>query len=301
MSELITLDFPVDKIQLNRIYDNFQKLSQLKESSPEGIVLPKVQAVYGDMYLPDAPDHRPYTYGCLVFSMEGKIGFPDDPQGPLVARQNFLDEDGALADFWVLNMCRAYADGVIIGAKTLQAEKDVTCHVFDKDLVNQRMAILKKESMAPVNIVVSFDGTDIPLNHHIFNVNELDVWIGTSPRGAEYLQEHFNRNHVVFGPYNSTDNLPLEQISKYLRENCGIIPVLATGVDDRPNTSIFLWMLRALKIKRLLVESPSYIWHLLHEKCLDEAFLKKFSKFCRKFKSNIERIKYKKFSIIKLI
>ncbi|MBS3969805.1 MAG: dihydrofolate reductase family protein [Clostridia bacterium] len=272
MTELFTMEFPAESIKITKLFDSKDQLDEIRENSPEKAVPPKVKEVYGDVYFPEPPKDRPYTYGCLVFSMEGKIGFPDSPQGPLIARQNFLDGEGALADFWVLNMCRAYADAAIMGAGTLQAEDDVTCHVFDNELAEQRINHLNKNSIAPVNIVVSFDGTDIPLEHILWSVEALDKWIGTSPKGAQYLAENFKKPHKVFGPYATFDDIDIENIINTIRESKDIIPIFATGTGDKPDSKVLLKILRELGIKRCIVESPSYIWHLLKNEDLDEGF-----------------------------
>ena len=63
---------------------------------------------------------RPYTFSSIVLSSDGKMAYQDNPSGPLVAKNNFLDPDGSLGDFWVLNVLRSYADGIIVGANTLR-------------------------------------------------------------------------------------------------------------------------------------------------------------------------------------
>ena len=113
------------------------------------------------------------------------------PAGPIIAKNNYLDPDGALADFWMLNALRTYSDGIIIGAKTLQTEVNATSHIFDKDLAKERVEVLGK-TPHPWNIVVSFDATDIPFEHIIFDVDpeeKLNVAIATSPQGAEYVKK----------------------------------------------------------------------------------------------------------------
>ena len=57
-------------------------------------------------------------------------------------------------------MLRAVSDGDIIGAGTMSAERDYTCHVFSQELEDARVAA----GMQPVpwNIISSLDATDIP-------------------------------------------------------------------------------------------------------------------------------------------
>jgi riboflavin biosynthesis pyrimidine reductase len=279
MSQFFTMDFPKDKIKLTSCMENKELLTEIKANSPEKKVPQKVLDVYGEVYFPKAPDHRPYTYGSFVLSMDGKIGFPDNAQGPLISSKNLLDQDGGLADFWVLNMLRAYADGVIIGAKTLQAEENMTSHVFDQSLAEARIEDLGKKTIAPWNIIVSFDGTDIPLNHMIFDVDGLDVFIATSPQGGLYLDQHFNKDHQVFGPYASEEEVDIDAIKAYISKNREAVPIFATGEGTNPDSQILLWILRKIGVERLIIESPSYTWHLADNAALDEAFLNYSSVF----------------------
>ena len=108
-----------------------------------------------------------------------------------MAKNNFLDPDGSLGDFWVLNVLRSYADGIIVGANTLAKEPGITCHVYDEDLTRQRREHLGKKHQ-PVSVVVSFDATDIPFDHYTFDVDpaeELKMVIATGPDGLDYIQK----------------------------------------------------------------------------------------------------------------
>lgn len=275
MAELFMMDFPTEKIKLNVCFKRDDILAAIKKESPDKAVLPKVSAVYDELFFPQAPAGRPYTFCSVVLSSDGKMAFADEPAGPLIAKNNYLDSDGALADFWVLNALRAYADGIIIGARTLQTEVNATSHVFDREMAEQRVSILGK-SRHPWNIVVSFDATDIPFEHIIFNVEakeELQVVIATSPAGAGYVAQHFVRPHLVLGPFTSTDEIDLEAVKKQLAANQGKVPVFVTGTGNSPDSTVLFWLLRKLGLERLLIESPSYNWHLMQNKALDEFFI----------------------------
>ncbi|MGI9952617.1 dihydrofolate reductase family protein [Moorellaceae bacterium AZ2] len=258
------LDFPVEKIKIDPCYLNFKVLNSWKEISPEKVVPEKVREVYGEVDFPPAPDIRPYTVSSLVLSMDGRIGFQDQAAGPLVAKGNERDPDGALADFWVLNMLRAYSDAVIVGARTLQVEKDGYAWICDGDLIRDRIEVLGKKNVAPINIVVSYDGTDIPVDHTIFKCPDVEIWIATSPRGAEYLRQ------VMPYPLIILENPFKDHIYRVKEE--GTIPIVVTGREDSTDTQELLRALRLLGIKRLLAESPTFVWHLLHTRQLDEIF-----------------------------
>ena len=205
------------------------------------------------------------------------MAFTSHPAGPVIAKNNFIDPDGALADFWMLNALRTYSDGIIIGAKTLQTEVHATSHVFDKELAKERVEVLGK-TPHPWNIIVSFDATDIPFEHIIFNVDpeeKLDVVIGTSPQGAKYIAEHCSKPQMMFGPYATSKEVDsdLAHVRKGLEENPDKMPIFITGATNRPDSQVLLYLLRQLGLERLLIESPSYNWHLMENKALDEFFI----------------------------
>lgn len=192
---------------------------------------------------------------------------------PLVAKNNFLDPDGSLGDFWVLNVLRASADGIICGARTLQSEPGITCHVYEERLSKQRKEVLGKKYQ-PCTVIVSFDATDIPFEHSIFEVDpeeEYKVAIGTSPSGMEYMKEHSNRKHeyMVFKTKEDVDAYEFKE----LFADFDTFPVIVTGEKDRPDTEVMMYALRKWGLEKLCIESPSYCTHLLDLQMLDEYFI----------------------------
>ena len=86
----------------------------------EGVILPEVRAVLGkDLMFGIFPEHRPYTYSSLVLSVDGKIAFPDAPQGPLIARNNQYAGAGSTADYWILNLLRGASDAILCGTQSI--------------------------------------------------------------------------------------------------------------------------------------------------------------------------------------
>lgn len=277
--EMITMKFPAEamKIQvLNRAQDILDDLKarSLEKETPE-----KIRQVYDDLFFPASPADRPYTFGSIVLSMDGKMAYEDDPQGPLIAAKNLLDLDGGLTDFWILNVLRAYADGVIVGAGTIAAEPKMVSNCFDQDLVDARFEVLGKKTVAPVNVVVSFDGTDIPLDHGIFATQGLSAAIATSPAGGTYLEENFKRDHYCYGPYLSKGDVNIDFIKKNMQEKPDQIPVFLTGKDNRPDSQVLLYILKKIGLEKLVIESPSFMWHLMELEAMDEMFINYSSVF----------------------
>ena len=83
-------------------------------------------------------------------------------------------------------MLRAVSDGVMLGAGTMNAEADYTCHVFDQDMEDMRIA--NGKNPVPWNIVTSLDATDIPFDHILFRSPEVPVMISTSRKGAALVK-----------------------------------------------------------------------------------------------------------------
>jgi riboflavin biosynthesis pyrimidine reductase len=273
MADLVYIDFPIPKIKLNICYKRDDILDAIKKESLDR-TLPKVMEVYGELLFPKALDNRPYIFCSVVLSADGKMAYTDNQAGPVISRNNYLDPDGALADYWVLNVLRSYADGVIIGARTLQKEPDASSHVYDKELVEQRVGVLGK-SKFPWSIIASFDATDIPFDHLAFDnaSEEYKVVIATSPDGLECIKREFNKPYIIIGPFSEVGEINIESVRADLENNLDKIPVIITGKGSSPDSAVLLWLLRKLGLERLLIESPSYNWHLMANNSLDEFFI----------------------------
>lgn len=274
MNQLNFFQTPKEGLQVNMVFQDEQALAALKAASPEGAALPDVARYYTPLYFPPAPADRPYTYSSIVLSSDGKMAYQDNPSGPLVAKNNFLDPDGALGDFWLLNALRAHADGVIIGANTLAKEPGITCHVYDEDLARQRREVLGKAEQ-PVGVVVSFDATDIPFDHYSFDVDPAQRYrmlIATGPEGMAYIQDNSPRKHVFWGPFRTREEVDAFAFPPLL-EDFDTFPVIVTGEGKNPDGQLMMYVLRRLGIQRLCVESPSYCAYMLSRQMLDEYFI----------------------------
>jgi riboflavin biosynthesis pyrimidine reductase len=264
------MDFPMETIALNHCYRNDALLADMRGKASNPVSLEKVTQAYGEVVFPDPPADRPHVVSSIVLSSDGKMAFTDNPAGPVIAKNNFLDPQGALTDFWVLNVLRAYSDGVIIGARTLQNEPHNTSQIFDPVLVEQRMNTLQRPGKHPVSIVVSFDATDIPMDHLIFTIDpdeQYSVAIATSPEGAGYVEAHFPRPVRRITPeIIATEGYTLFDPSKPLA-------LIVTGDKNRPDAPDLLSLLRKTGMERLLIESPSYTAHLMGLGMLDEFFI----------------------------
>ena len=239
---------------------NPELLARLTQGSP--LRTPeKVRQVMGDLVFPPAPDGRPYLFGCMVLSFDGKMGFYDNPEGTLISKENRFDPVGGTTDFWIMNVCRTYADGVILGTGTLRARMNKLWYaqIVDPDLVQARRE-LGKNTPEPLNLVVSLDGTDVPVEHPIFHQLTPKPLILTSLDGAEYLRSAMGQ--------------PIQVVTQPCDLTAGTqtIQVVAAG-QDRPDTAGLLRLLRESGLDYLSVEAPGYIWQLIREGLLDEYML----------------------------
>lgn len=274
MNQLNFFQTPKENLKISMVFEDRALLDGLKADSGETAVMPHVSEYYTDIYFPRAPADRPYTFSSIVLSSDGKMAYQDNPSGPLVAKNNFLDPDGSLGDFWVLNVLRSYADGIIVGANTLAKEPGITCHVYDQDLTAQRKEYLGKKSQ-PVGIVVSFDATDIPFDHYTFSVDpaeELKTVIATGPDGMDYIKANSPLKHIFCGPFASKEDVDQAQLAP-LHQDFDVVPVIVTGEGKNPDAHVLMYTLKKLGLEKLCVESPSYCAFMLKEQILDEYFI----------------------------
>lgn len=251
-------DFSAVKMQFPVFYPNPDMLRELTAGcctpTPE-----KVRQVLGELVFPAPKEQRPYLYGCMVLSFDGKMGFVDDPEGTLISKENGFDPDGALADFWMMNVCRAYADAVILGCGTLKARlhKLWYAEIADPDLVRAR-GTLGKTGEEPLSVIASVDGRDLPLEAKILDRDPAPL-ILTSLPGAAYLEKNLGRACRRYG-------------GGSLLETSGTIRIVAAG-NGPPDTEQLMHMLWLGGVRHASVEAPGYIWHLMGEQLLDEYLL----------------------------
>ena len=262
-TSLFKMPFDPERLQVRRIYES----PELSHCQVETMSCPKIQEIYGDLKFLELHQDRPCTYTSLVTSIDGRIAFTDAPQGPLIAKKNKYDPAGADTDWFILNMLRSVSDGVMLGAGTMQAESDYTCHVFDQDLEDMRVE--NGKNPVPWNIITSLDATDISFDHVLFNSPEVPVMISTSRKGVELVKENL-QNDAYFVDAPSREAVT-EELIQGMQEHADKVLVIGTG-DTTPDSKVALYVLKKFGIDRLLVETPSYMHYLVSQKMMDELF-----------------------------
>ncbi len=265
----LRLDFPAEKLQLQSIYEN----PKLKEFQNVLLRSDKVRGVFGnDLHFANTHSDRPWLLGSFVQSVDGRITFPDDPSGPLVAQKNAYDPEGGLLDFWILNVLRASCDGTISSAAgwTLDRESsdnydDVGADlegegmIFDEELEKDRIAMGR--SPIPDIVPVSLNCQEIDFRHPLWNNEDsVRMTLCTSPDGYE----HFSAN--CKGTFYRVD----EETAAERKEG---VAVVVTGEGSAPDAAHTMRILKKMGYERLLVETPTYTNHLLVNGMMDELFL----------------------------
>lgn len=263
-----------DGVKLTNIYTNKALMKELEAQSacPS---LPEVDERYASpVIFPKAPEDRPYIYSSIALSADGKMAFEDNKVGTFVAGKNFRDPVGASMDYWVLNVLRAYSDGLLIGANTLRNEPGIINYVKDEALNTQRREVLGKKEH-PVNILVSLDGTDVPWDQESFDVDPADrfkLMIATSPDGCDYIREHSTAKTAFLGAFKTREEVDAADFPP-IHADFDTFPILVTGEGGSPDAPLMLYALRKMGLEYLCAESPTYTAVLMKERCLDEYFI----------------------------
>ncbi|MDD3242376.1 MAG: dihydrofolate reductase family protein [Eubacteriales bacterium] len=260
-TSLPKMPLTVEQVGLRQIYQS----DRLSAFEYHPISCDKIKKVYGELTFESLRADRPYLYASFVTSIDGRIAFQDAPQGPLIARQNRLDPDGAMSDWWILNLLRGAADAIAVGTGTINAESDFTGHIFDQDLEDARLAMGK--SAVPWNVVMTLDGTDVPYDHVLFHTPEVPVMICTSHAGAEYVRQHMTSPCRLI---NADGDWEVQ--ARETAADSQAIPVIVTG-KDTPDSAQSMAILKRMGVDTMLVETPGYMHHLLSLGMMDELFL----------------------------
>lgn len=265
-----SIEFDEKKVTSSTCYINEELLSEINSESDTSKYLPKVEKTYGKLSFPNGKEY-PYSFASIALSMDGKMAYPERPEGPLVAISNRLNPDGALTDFYILNFLRAYSDLIIQGSNTLKAEEDLWNVVFDKDLVEERVKYLGKKTEHPGTVIITLDGTDIPLEHQLFSQNKLPLCIFTTTRGAKYLEEKGDGKfkHVL----NLVDGDSGEKLSGIINSVSDVISVISADSGSGTDLKLFMRSLKLAGVNQVIVESPTITWLMMKEKIMNEYFL----------------------------
>lgn len=256
MSTLLKMNYPFDRMILNRIYKNDEiELTEI------GIANENLKKVYGeDLMFPRFSDDKPYMYSSLVTSIDGRIAFKDAPEGPFIASKNYLGKEGSVVDWYTLNVLRASADAIVFGANTLKAEPTATGHIYEETLEKSRIDCGMND--VPWNVIPTLDGNDVPFDHIQFTCGEVPIMFYTTKKGLQLCVDNAKREVIIIDDLDKCVGV-LDKEKVY---------VIVTG-DQAMDNHLGMKILKKLGINKLLVESPTLMHIFIQDQLMDELFL----------------------------
>lgn len=259
---LAMMPFEAEKIKIHAIFQS----DELKSYEKIPVQSAKIREVYGaELAFPEVPEDRPYIFASFVTSIDGKLAYADKPSAFYVAGKNMMAGAGKDTDFWILNALRGVCDAAVIGGNSMKTDADYSMHCMDEEVQKDREAA--GLAAIPLNIVMTLDATDVPLEHELLKNEEVPVILATSPQGRKHIEENFERKYVVI---EGDEKLAAEQLKQLEK---GVLPVLVTGEGRFPDSHRIMKILRMAGIERLLIESPGYGNFLIKQRMMDEFFL----------------------------
>src|SRR5271169_3423768 len=160
----------------------FEVLFDHAEPSP---FVDEAYAPYGNFGFPAPSAGRPWIYSNFVQSLDGIVS--------LLGKHGSGGEiSQSRADRWLMDLLRAYADGVLMGMNTLREEqrlrgpesRGIVFQVVEPELLRLRDRLGKGRQR---NIFVT-RGLDLELSEwKAFDGAAVDAVIVTSPKGAERI------------------------------------------------------------------------------------------------------------------
>ena len=197
------------------------------KSEPDSALTSDVLRFAGNLGFPEPPAERPWVYSNFVQSLDGMVTFGGKrPEGRWIAQSRH--------DRWMMDLLRAHADAVIYGANSLVQETlysgipggpvfRITC----AELLNLRQQQLGKEKQR--NIIVTGSGNLKLSDYRLFQSDEVETWIVTTPEGAKRLGDPGSTRVLVFGEGKSLNSNSLDALLKYLRQEHNVRYLLCEG------------------------------------------------------------------------
>ncbi|MDW7670228.1 MAG: hypothetical protein SCK57_05155 [Bacillota bacterium] len=277
---LKNITFSPEDLQIKCVFRNQPLLQKLHEQADFSEVPGKVARLYGPLFFPEAPPERPYLTGCLVLSMDGRLGFGAHPGSRTLTSSNHLDASNGLTDLWMLNLVRTWSDAILFGSATLRDEAEFTGHVYDPDLQAFREAHPGRFVRTPWNVLITRQPETLPWEHPVLSTPQIPVLL-VIPENRQEALVRCQGGQFCYGVLNGREALEelvtLDQVAQVLSWDDGRVDprhlVVTLPEAAFPDFKCLLPLLRRLGIRQMAVESPHWIWRLMDEKVLDEFFL----------------------------
>ncbi|MBV8207013.1 MAG: dihydrofolate reductase family protein [Acidobacteria bacterium] len=187
--------------------------------------------LYGELGFPAAPDGRPWIYSNFVQSLDGVASFKGlHPTGADISR--------SAEDRWLMDLLRAHADALLLGANTLAEEtqflrqsrnpasRGPVYAIEDEHCLELRSRVAHR---AETNIIVT-GGAALDLSQYaVFDGDRVDAVIITTAPGARRLAERHSHPHVRVIVAGEGELVDLPQAMRRLRVELGIERLLCEG------------------------------------------------------------------------
>ncbi|SDY77999.1 hypothetical protein [Tindallia californiensis] len=272
---LKTCIFEADDIKMNKVYENHKCFEDMDKHQKQQNLCSKINQHYGRLFFPDhiSERGRPYFTGSLILSMDGRMGFMNDPSSRTLAKANIEDPTEGMADLWMVNVLRTYADAVLLGTTTLHAEPEFTGHVYDPELQQYRLERSERFAPVPWNIIITREPEKLPWNHPVLNTPEIPVLMiipGDKTKNMEWCAENNFCYELIRMdyPFEGFEGDSLNSSQKDGQTHL----VAALPEVGFPDWKLVMKLMGLLKIKQVAVESPYWIYELIQEKVMDEVF-----------------------------
>lgn len=277
---LKTIGFPKESLHINLIYANSQLMEEIVTRAAFRETPDKVLELFGPMVFPAPGQARPYITGCLVLSMDGRLGFEGSPSSRTLTSSNALDTSRGLTDLWMLNLVRTYADAILFGSATLQDEGEFTGHIYDPELQAFRLRHRERFAPTPWNVIITRKPGALPWQHPMLTTLHIPVLL-VIPENQQHELHTCPGGRFCYGIIDAkspgSELSQLDHLSHYqVVEEGQVDPrhlVVTLPTNNFADFNLLLPLLRKLGIRQMSVESPYWIWRLMEEKVLDEFFL----------------------------
>ncbi|MGH9783700.1 MAG: RibD family protein [Terriglobia bacterium] len=185
---------------------------------------PELLRFVGNIGFPAPPTERPWVFANFVESLDGLVSFGGRRHsGEWVARSRH--------DRWMMDFLRAHADAVLYGARSLVLETltgaipgGPVYRIVHPELLRYRSERLGRKKL--IVIVVTGSGTLRPADYRLFQSQDVEAWIATTPEGRARLGDPGRARVLVAGEGSAVD---LGSLLRQLRSEHGIEYLLSEG------------------------------------------------------------------------
>lgn len=196
------------------------------EAEPSPLQDPALEP-YGNFGFPSPPADRPWVYSNFVQSLDGIASLLGE-----YASGQYISQ--SREDRWLMDLLRAYADGLLMGTGTLGDEKrlrgpqsrGIVFQVVDPAMKALRARLGKRRER---NVFVTRGRNFDLAGYKVFDGDLVDTALVTSPAGEKRLRAQADERKVAVIAAGEGETLDLQQAIRKLREELGIQYLLCEG------------------------------------------------------------------------